>query len=247
MSTRTRRVHSRSNPRYVLPCPLYLTSPYQATLSIHLCRIHSTHPNTFSPVKHIVSTRHGMSSFRELWSLKGYAFHHQDHWWVVLPVSLDKSPKPIQLVSKGHYNLCECWSECVKLWSTPWIRPRDDLLPMPVKVVHQAWSSQTQQRFDCHSVQKRKAKKNRMKFHSNFQHDRQNIRLIAASHPGEVDGGSATAYEAPTGFRSKTTTRVHQFSTHPLNEALSFSPISMPQISGIIPKSGSGRGCPTAF
>lgn len=159
-----------------------------------------------------------MSSFRELWSLKGYAFHHQDHWWVVLPVSLDKSPKPIQLVSKGHYNLCECWSECVKLWSTPWIRPRDDLLPMPVKVVHQAWSSQTQQRFDCHSVQKRKAKKNRMKFHSNFQHDRQNIRLIAASHPGEVDGGSATAYEAPTGFRSKTTTRVHQFSTHPLKE-----------------------------
>ena len=138
MSTRTRRVHSRSNPRYVLPCPLYLTSPYQATLSIHLCRIHSTHPNTFSPVKHIVSTRHGMSSFRELWSLKGYAFHHQDHRWIVLPVSLGKSPKPVQLVSKEHYNPCECWNECVKLLSTPWIRRRDDLLPMPVKTVHQA-------------------------------------------------------------------------------------------------------------
>ena len=51
-----------------------------------------------------------MSSFRELWSLKGYAFHHQDHWWVVLPVSLKKSLKPMQSISKGYYNLCECWS-----------------------------------------------------------------------------------------------------------------------------------------
>lgn len=139
MSTRTRRVHSRSNPRYVLPCPLDITSPYQPTLSIHPCRIHYTLPNTFFFLaKHIVITRHGMSSFRELWSLKGYAFHHQDHRWIVLPVSLGKSPKPVQLVSKEHYNPCECWNECVKLLSTPWIRRRDDLLPMPVKTVHQA-------------------------------------------------------------------------------------------------------------
>lgn len=85
-----------------------------------------------------------MSSFRELWSLKGYAFHHQDHR-VVLPVSLDKSSKLVRLVSKEHYNPCERWNECVKLLSTPWIHRRDDLLPMPVKAVHQVWSSQTQQ------------------------------------------------------------------------------------------------------
>ena len=193
-----------------------ITSPTHITPHCQfICRIHSTLPNTIFIQPSTL--RMGCRVFASSGLSKGTR-SIIDHRWVVLPVSLKKSLKSMQLISKGYYNLCECWSECVKLWSTPWIRPRDDLLPMPVKVVHQAWSSQTQQRFDCHSVQKRKAKKNRMKFHSNFQHDRQNIRLIAASHPGEVDGGSATAYEAPTGFRSKTTTRVHQFSTHPLKE-----------------------------
>ena len=46
----------------------------------------------------------------------------------------------------------------MKLLPTPWIRRRDDLLPMPVKAVHQAWSSQTRQRLDCHSAKKKKRK-----------------------------------------------------------------------------------------